>query len=517
LSSQKLKKRNNRLVLIPLLIILSFTLGYYVKAQTELSFETVIENGSMVETASYVIFKDGSYYYAKNGTTGAIDYSGVVASTVIQDAVNAGNKIDFSNGNFNIGTVITLKAFSKIQGSGESTVFVPTGDNSIFKFVAEPYTESPIELSNFRIKDFSSVTSTAYALDLYGCGGSTFQDITIIDYVCGIKVEGELGAGAQNNNWKSIHMELRGGTGLLFFGAYINDNRFENIYVYGKNYFAGALVNFTSTGTIGRDGCQFSDITILSGGHQKYGMVLAGRGTSWFNNIVIDSTGNDATGASLKIIKSDYYPEYNWFNNVYLNAYAGRCLSIEGDGSGLAQRFYFTNLEVNSATEDGVYLYYCADIVFYGTVRDSTKNGYHLLYSDGIHIHGFVIGNDQYGIYREYGSNNEFNDIAFGSNSLGDYSYVAGSNNLIHHNIGYITENSGTQTVANGETVSHGLAGTPTSVTVTARTLVYDSNVTVVGVTNRGASTFTVGAYWTNGTAITTDAIVIDWYAEYKP
>jgi len=41
------------------------------------------------QPASYIIWRDGSTYYAKNGTTGAIDYSGADAATVIQAALNA--------------------------------------------------------------------------------------------------------------------------------------------------------------------------------------------------------------------------------------------------------------------------------------------------------------------------------------------------------------------------------------------------------------------------------------------
>jgi len=43
---------------------------------------------TQVETTSYVIFRDGSYYYAKNGESGAIDYSGTNASTIINNAIN---------------------------------------------------------------------------------------------------------------------------------------------------------------------------------------------------------------------------------------------------------------------------------------------------------------------------------------------------------------------------------------------------------------------------------------------
>lgn len=58
-------------------------------ATASLSFTTTIEPGSMVETASYTVFKDGSTYYAKNGTTGAIDYSGANASQITQNVFDA--------------------------------------------------------------------------------------------------------------------------------------------------------------------------------------------------------------------------------------------------------------------------------------------------------------------------------------------------------------------------------------------------------------------------------------------
>lgn len=95
----------------------------------------------------------------------------------------------------------------------------------------------------------------------------------------------------------------------------------------------------------------------------------------------------------------------------------------------------------------------------------------------------------------------------------------SGTRTRIKDVYGFVTENSGTQTIANGETVSHGLAGTPTTVVVTARVAVYGTPAVaiVVAVSARGTSTFTVSAYWVNGTAISADAIVIDYYAEYKP
>jgi len=43
------------------------------------------------QTASYIIYTDGTNIYAKNGTTGEVEFSGTDASTVIQSALNALN------------------------------------------------------------------------------------------------------------------------------------------------------------------------------------------------------------------------------------------------------------------------------------------------------------------------------------------------------------------------------------------------------------------------------------------
>jgi len=41
------------------------------------------------QVASYIIFIDGSTYYAKNGTTGQIDYSGTNFTTITQSVIDA--------------------------------------------------------------------------------------------------------------------------------------------------------------------------------------------------------------------------------------------------------------------------------------------------------------------------------------------------------------------------------------------------------------------------------------------
>ena len=70
-------------------LFLGVSLGIIITAQTTPSgFPTVIEPGSQVSGASYVVFLDNGNYYAKNGTTGAIDYSSTNALTFLNQVID---------------------------------------------------------------------------------------------------------------------------------------------------------------------------------------------------------------------------------------------------------------------------------------------------------------------------------------------------------------------------------------------------------------------------------------------
>ena len=72
--------------------------------------------------------------------------------------------------------------------------------------------------------------------------------------------------------------------------------------------------------------------------------------------------------------------------------------------------------------------------------------------------------------------------------------------------MGYVSENEGATSVADGGTISHGLATTPTVVTVSPRTA-----GELASVTARGTTTFTVAIKTHGGGAGTTQ--IVDWRA----
>jgi len=76
-----------------------------------------------VEEASYIVFTDGSKYYAKNGSTGMIEYSGTDASSVIQYAIDktnasGGGIVHLRAGRYNLSSSIVMKSGVILQGEG---------------------------------------------------------------------------------------------------------------------------------------------------------------------------------------------------------------------------------------------------------------------------------------------------------------------------------------------------------------------------------------------------------------
>jgi len=106
-------------------LMVGASLGIIIKATTP-GFPTVIEPGSMVSGASYVVFKDGTTYYAKNGTTGAIDYSDSNARVLLQEvsdflgATNSAGTVYLKIGNYDIDQTLNWNA--KVSLIGESFI-----------------------------------------------------------------------------------------------------------------------------------------------------------------------------------------------------------------------------------------------------------------------------------------------------------------------------------------------------------------------------------------------------------
>jgi hypothetical protein len=116
MSEQQETRKPNRFRITSIIIAVAiscFMVGTSVGIMLSPGFPTVIEPGSMTETATFVIFKDASTTYAKNGTTGAMAFFSASSSSVIQYAIDAiadqsGGNIFIKSGNYTLSTMLNI-------------------------------------------------------------------------------------------------------------------------------------------------------------------------------------------------------------------------------------------------------------------------------------------------------------------------------------------------------------------------------------------------------------------------
>jgi len=116
------KKKVLTFLTIALLIIAAFYAGYTIASPSN---TFTISSGVYPGAASYTIWRDGDYYYAKNAY-GAIDYSGTDAASVIQSAISAlmtrGGKVLVKAGTYILTKAVQLYSNTVLEGEGNSTV-----------------------------------------------------------------------------------------------------------------------------------------------------------------------------------------------------------------------------------------------------------------------------------------------------------------------------------------------------------------------------------------------------------
>jgi len=131
MKGMKRVKRIKRISLI-LLVILSALIGYRFGIAQTGSFKSIIELGSMITEANYVIFTDGTNVYARNGLTGEIEFSGTDAGEVINNVISqlpTGGKIYITPGEYTVSTTILIdKQGISLEGSFGATKLIGAGD-----------------------------------------------------------------------------------------------------------------------------------------------------------------------------------------------------------------------------------------------------------------------------------------------------------------------------------------------------------------------------------------------------
>jgi parallel beta-helix repeat protein len=390
----------------------------------------VIEQGSGVEPASYIIFKDDEgIVYAKNGSTGAIDFKSTNASYVIQSAIDAltnGGKIFIKAGTYTLNSQITVNANIAIIGEGYSSVF------------------------QWNLTDATDAITT---------GG----DYGVIK---GIRIVGNaMTTGSaikiKHRYWKILNNYFETWTTIADHGAVMVD---------AATATPAYLLVDGNTFTHVHDGVSY----IWSGKEMNYVTVS--------NNLFVDVQDGIESGSDWTII--------------------GNVLYVD-DGS------------IPGGPEQAIVLGYNRNIVkgniIIGTSTTRWVDGIQITYAANNIVEGNIIVYATDGIDLTNSAN--YNNQVFNNQLISCTTAIRRTTgNFIKNNVGFITENSGTATIANNGYIAHGLASTPTKILLTANS----TEPRIIQAIFQNSTHFKVG-FW-NASASPPSPITVAepifWYAE---
>jgi len=458
MSKTKLKKENVQLLKVAAISLLIGLLLGAMLVYAQSSNTVTISSGVYPGAASYTIWRDGSYYYAKNAY-GAIDYSGTDAALVIQSAINA------------------------INGRGH--IFIKAGIYDLY---------SPI-----------NYTSDNFELYIEGEIGGIYA-YTPYCTVLRKQFNGDMLTLSSSRNAYYANFYLKNlkflgnrdsytGRGLVVSGpswSVIENCHFSNMY--------GNAIRIENSKVIRIVRCQVYTKETESGVYLKN----VGDSQIYDLEVCIDLFSNPAleidTGCTFEIFGGHFEGYYGIKTSSHIRVI----------GANLPWA-YSNNIYVNWSS--------CTFISCFlnnpnqGGFTDERGANVFTNAKPRTELIGCWIGSGNkatYGFYGYNGSNsrligNEF----YGTFSVSPVRLVSGE--TWKSNANFVTENSGTATIPSGQNitiVSHGLAGTPTMVVVT-------------GTTNDTADAYVLAVTSTVFTIAVPSPVggnrTVYWYAEYKP
>lgn len=380
-----------------------------------------------------------------DGTTDDVEIQAAIASLP-----SGGGEVLLSEGTFNIAASIVPANNVALEGMGESTIlFAVAGlDDDVIGTPASG-TLSDAQFRHFKVDGNRNNTASGHGIYLYAPRFCAIEYVTVV--TCdddGIHIAGAASPNQGFYNWiRHNHVNLCDGVGIYIEGTEFNWVT-ENIvrFVTGNGIEA----------RVGSDLIMDNLLDSVTGDsiHVEFG---AGRWTITDNDI------DRPLGDGIIMRRNDFgICSGNKINNLLTGMVAIR----NGNGS--------------DASENGDNLIIEGNQVGIKSGETSTVGIGESRASDAC-------------VYR----NNHLVGLATAISTDG-----SSTNLIVEGNKGYVTENGGATSVADGGTISHGLTTTPTYVTVTPST-----SSEMVSVTALGTTTFTVAIKQDDGTAGTTATV----------
>ena len=444
------------------------------------------------QSASYIIWRDGSTYYAKNGTTGAIEFSGAVAATVIQAALDATEGMVFlRDGLYLTNESLTISNPLSFVGASMSNTIIRMTDQTkpILKLNRESIVLRNLHLEYNSQPDNSKTDATA--IEVIGSSPwMTWENILIRQVYGGVRSDKDVYADASLFNIYVQNLRIRMFTGIAISAdstAGISGGSWNQVYINNAALLPTQCVSAIewrggSTTVWNQLNIEHSDFTSTP-------IFIVSNNQMVFNGLHMELITYDPQVATEGLIHCSEETH----------------LVINGlDISNLASSNLTTKLALfkfstaNPATAQSM-------VVLNGlTIRnvdDMLMGEWNLVRAHNANVDA------QYGakLYLKGG----YVDKAFDR----DQSNYTGTGRLVKQNDTWVYENSSSAVIANGTAsivVAHGLAGTPIYITVTGT----HSEVESCYVNTVGAANFTIHK---GGAGNVTADRTVYWEAIYEP
>jgi hypothetical protein len=378
-----------------------------------------------IQPYSYIIFTDGTNYYAKNGKTGQIDFSGTDAGTVIQSAINAlsgkGGTIFLKAGIYVLTQQLDLSNSPGIKLVGEygtyhekGTILRPvSGVRAIYAHTSDPFW-SEITIENIGIYGQETLPSGVQGEIYIWSGGRVHLRNIYIRNARNVGIKLESVTVGFIENVEIVDGVSGSGISILFGEVYVDNVVIGNLPGAGINIYNTDYVRLTNireyvcnTGiSINTDRGPVDIIGATFDNNYKNGI--------WIWNLSYGGTFVDVKARN------------NNFNNQY----------TEKDGAGMYMRLA-TGLQVIG-----------------GDFSDNRSTPY-----------------QTYGIYEDGNDYNVIINARIVGNTVAPVK-LTGTHSKVIYTQGYVTQNSGKATFSgDGATtqfkIPHSLALTPSKVLVT--------------------------------------------------
>jgi len=139
------------------------------------------------QSYSYLIWEDSGTYYAKNGTTGNIDYRGANARIIIQNCIASDTSILLKSADYYIDTQLLIQNIDNFNLIGENwgSKLISTGNNTLIKIGDR--TNSALGSTNIQIKNiyFNGTTQTVSGTNPEASEATNYFGIQIATEVLG--------------------------------------------------------------------------------------------------------------------------------------------------------------------------------------------------------------------------------------------------------------------------------------------------------------------------------------------